>query len=154
MVNDPAIVTQTQTINVTDIPTETDLLPGFTSTVAKAITNTTNDDFVPVYQQALKVGKVRVPKKNRSSNKKVGISIGNIVSGRFGPLQPKQEGQKRRVREKVYGKVIEAVSYKKWLIMYANGETDVKTSNQLTIEDDKIYSRPSTTLHMKQKMIY
>ena len=79
---------------------------------------------------------VRRKKKSTTCTKKKGIYVGATVSGRFGKFLPLEDGKKRRVRKKVLGKVIKIVGKNKYEIMYLDGNTDIKQSNVLTLEEE------------------
>ena len=63
------------------------------------------------------------------------IAIGQTVSGLFGKKLPKQPGQKNHRRERVIGRVMEAVGHHKWKVLLLDKSTVEKSSNSLRIEE-------------------
>ena len=73
--------------------------------------------------------------QNCHSRKSKIITIGQTVSGLFGKKLPKQPGQKNRRRERVIGRVMEAVGHHKWKVLLLDKSSVEKSSNSLRIEE-------------------
>ncbi len=144
------------------IPNDTQLLPGFTSTHAKAL-SANAETFDEAAEKAVKPppptmkyskkkkgkkssSKKVVSKKQSKSKKKDTkprtskatkiIKPGLTVSGLFGPLQPirRDLGEVRRRRQRVIAKVLRSTGKSAWEIMYVSGTKEIKKSQHLRIE--------------------